>query len=167
MCDSRSEICKKPRHDITWSRRLFQGEVCNLRWAVLADIEVFIFSIGTGGHSTTNFVGAVPDNLRMKHKMTRSSRRRWSFHRQSIKVLEEYLRVVSDHFSFLDGSHSVLKVLHLVVPGLDSITPAVLVVGHVKVLTTAASYSWRWGERTALDFLKPCSRLSSTWVAPS
>lgn len=130
---------KKPPHDITWGRHLLHAGVCNLRWAVLADVEVFESSIGTGGHSTTDFIGAVPDNLRMKRKMTSSSRRRRSFHRQSIKVLEEYLRVVSDHFPFRDSSHSVLKVLHLVVPGLDSITPAVFGVGHVKVLTAAAS----------------------------
>lgn len=50
-----------------------------------------------------------------------------------------YLSEVSNHSS-IDRSHAVAPVLHLVIPGLDGIAPAVLVAGHVQILPTAAGY---------------------------
>jgi len=72
------------------------------RWAVLADIIVTETTAWTVGHSTANKVGPVPNNLCK----------------------------VADNFS-VDGSLSIAPVFHLVVPGLDSFTPASLVTGHV------------------------------------
>lgn len=53
-------------------------------------------------------------------------------------VTEAYLCEVSHHSS-VDRSHTVAPVLHLIVPGLDGVAPAVLIAGHVQVLATAAS----------------------------
>lgn len=53
-------------------------------------------------------------------------------------VTEAYLCEVSHHSS-VDRSHAVAPVLHLIVPGLNGIAPAVPIAGHVQVLATAAS----------------------------
>lgn len=54
-------------------------------------------------------------------------------------VIEAYLREVPHHSS-IDRSYAVAPVLHLIVPGLDGVAPAVPIAGHVQVLATAASY---------------------------
>lgn len=53
-------------------------------------------------------------------------------------MTEAYLCEVSHHSS-VDRSHAVAPVLHLIVPGLDGVAPAVPIAGHVQVLATAAS----------------------------
>lgn len=39
------------------------------RWAVLADIMITISSVGTVGQATANFIGVVPNNLRITEKV--------------------------------------------------------------------------------------------------
>ena len=59
--------------------------------------------------------------------------------------IKGHLCVVSDVFS-VHRSHSVLEVVHLIIPGLDGVAPAVLPAGHVQVFSTAASCSQRGRE---------------------
>ena len=49
---------------------------------------------------------------------------------------------MSDRASVV-GSDTVLPVLHLVVPGLDGVGPAVFIAGGGKVLTTVTGCRWR------------------------
>lgn len=72
------------------------------------------------------------------------------FEESSVPQSELYLRVVS-HFFAIDGSHSVPKVVHLVVPELDGVTPAVVTAGHEQVLTAATGCSGRWGEKKVFE----------------
>lgn len=56
--------------------------------------------------------------------------------------MELHLSIVSNHTS-VSITDSIEIVLHLVIPGLDSVAPGVLVAGHVEILTTSAGCSRR------------------------
>lgn len=57
--------------------------------------------------------------------------------RAASRVHATHLCEVSHHPS-VDRTHSVAPVLHLVVPGLGDVAPALLGAGHVQVLPAAA-----------------------------
>lgn len=47
---------------------------------------------------------------------------------------------VMSYDTSIDGSNTVLEILHFIIPGLDGPTPGVLIAGHVQVLTTSTGY---------------------------
>lgn len=44
--------------------------VVHIRWAIVANVEVFVFRFGTVGQSTAHLVGPVPNNLLAADKMS-------------------------------------------------------------------------------------------------
>lgn len=53
----------KSHHLSQWRYTVVKLFVLHLRWAVVANIEVFVFRVGTVCHCTAEFVGSVPNNL--------------------------------------------------------------------------------------------------------
>lgn len=102
-----------------------------LRWAVLAHVVVFIFQIGAVGHSTTNLVGIVPNNLRnmiRKHDQELIPRfllvtAQFDSVKDDHGVAAVYLRVVASWSSVGGSPQVVAVVLHLAMPAHDSIAP--------------------------------------------
>lgn len=131
------------------------AEVLYSPWAVLAHIVVRVFRFGTVGHGTTDLVGIVPNNLKMRNQKIRSPciclthwahvNLSWDMQwRHTHQVPEHlltgaYLRVVS-YYCVIDGSLFIVPVLHLVIPVLDNTAPADLSTAPVDVLSTAWSY---------------------------
>lgn len=115
----------------------------------MADVEVLVLSAGAVGHGTSNLVRPVPNKL-CRNKSTGRDLHS-AFYKQAgqlIGVPKTNLCEVSHHSS-IDGSHSVAPVLDLVVPGLNGVTPGVLVAGHVQILPTSTGCSEEGGARDA------------------